>query len=139
MNIALIANELRYTCGVTNHLLHLSKGLSEDSSKKIFIICGGGNGINRFDEINAEVIQNDRFWHKERSYLKYLSAVRFLKSFITDNNIDIVHCHSHYSANIAKSAAENSGIKTIQTNHGLLGAEGRLKHFNADKYIAVNE
>ena len=139
MNILLLANELRYTCGVTNHLLHLTRGLSENDSKKVYLICGGGNGKNRFDNINVEIIQNEGLWHKERTYLRYLSAVRFLKNFITEKNIDLIHSHSHYAANIAKTAAEKSGVITIQTNHGLLGKEGRIKHFNADKYIVINE
>ncbi len=139
MNILLIANELRYTCGVTNHLLHLAGGLSKISANKIYIICGGGNGIERFKEINAETIKNQKFLHEKRTPLNYLSAIRFLKKVIKENKINIIHSHSHYAANIASRAAKNTNVTTIQTNHGLLEEKGRLKHFIADKYIALNE
>lgn len=144
MNILLVANELRYTCGVTNHLLHLSKGLSQrlsnDPSNKIFILCGGGKGIERFSDINTEIINNEKFLHEKRNPINYLLAVRFLKSFASEKKIDIIHSHTHYAANIAARAFKTGNkIKTIQTNHGLLEQKGRLKHFNADKYIAINE
>lgn len=144
MNILLAANELRYTCGVTNHLLHLSKGLSQrlsrEPSNKIFIICGGGNGIERFSDINAEITVNEKFLHEKRNPINYLFAVRFLKSLVKEEKIDIIHSHTHYSANIAVRAAKpGNKIRTVQTNHGLLQQKGRLKHFNAEKYIAINE
>jgi len=139
MNILFITNELRYTCGVTNHILHLTRGLSGNASNKIYIIYGGGNGPERFSEIDTELIENVNFRHKDRSYLKYLAAIRFLGNFIKEKDIDVIHSHTHYAANIAKSAADKSKAITIQTNHGLLANEGRLKHFTADKYIAINE
>jgi glycosyltransferase involved in cell wall biosynthesis len=138
MNILLIANELRHTCGVTNHLLHLSRGLSADPSKKIYIIYGGGNGADRFEDIKAELHKNRNFLHEKRNSVTYLSAINFLKKFIRENKIGLTHSHSHYAANIAQRASGNT-LKTIQTNHGLLENKGRLKHFNTDKYIAVNE
>jgi glycosyltransferase involved in cell wall biosynthesis len=139
MNILLLANELRYTCGVTNHLLHLSKALSSSGEVKLWIICGGGNGINRFSDIDVTIISDERFLHSNRSFTTYVKAINYLVSFTRDNNIDIIHSHYHYGAAIASKAAALTGRITIQTNHGILPAMGRLKHFNADHYIAINE
>lgn len=139
INVLIIANELRYICGVTNHILHLSKGLAESGEVKLFIICGGGNGTNLFKDVNALLTIDKRFFHKGRNITNYFSAITFLAKFIRKNKIDIIHSHSHYAANIAANAVKLSKSKTVQTNHGILKSRGRLKHFNADKYIAINE
>jgi glycosyltransferase involved in cell wall biosynthesis len=139
MNILLLANEIRYTCGVTNHLLHLSAGLSKIPGNKIWLIYGGGGGAERFNRININLVYNSKFLHGERNLSSYTSAIIFLIKFIYKNKIDIIHSHSHYTANIARHASKFTGTKTIQTNHGLLEYSGRLKHFNADYYIAINE
>jgi len=138
MNILLLVNELRYTCGVTNHILHLAKGLSESNGVKLFIICGGGNGIDRFTDINVEIVSDERFLHISRSFSAFIGAINFLVRFTGKNDIDLYHSHSHYAAAIAKRASILTRVKTIQTNHGLLKDKSRLKPFNADHYIAIN-
>lgn len=139
INVLIIANELRHACGVTNHILHLSKGLTESGEIKLYIICGGGNGLEKFKNIKADIIPDRRFYHKGRNFRNYLSAISFLAKFIRKNKIKIIHSHSHYAANIAVNAVKISKAATIQTNHGILQTNGRLKHFTADKYIAINE
>lgn len=138
MNILLLVNELRYTCGVTNHILHLAKGLSESPGVKLYIVCGGGNGIDRFSDIDVEIISDERFLHINRSFSTFIGAINFLVSFTGKNNIDLYHSHTHYAAAIAKRASILTRVKTIQTNHGLLKDKSRLKPFNADHYIAIN-
>jgi glycosyltransferase involved in cell wall biosynthesis len=117
----------------------LSRGLVKHKDIKIFIICGGGNGLERFDDLDVKIMMNKNFLHTRRSYISFLSAVVTLKKFIRDQRIDIIHSHSHYAANIAFKSAKGSGINTIQTNHGILENRGKLNHFSAHKYIAVNE
>lgn len=139
MNILLIVNELNYVCGVTNHILHLSRGLVDSGNINLWIICGGGNGISRFSDINVTIISDDRFLHLNRSFSGFISSINYLVKFIRENKIDIIHSHSHFGAAIGKRASMLTGITTVQTNHGLLRDTGRLKHFNADKYVAINE
>jgi len=139
MNILILANELRYTCGVTNHLLQLTRGLSAAKDVKLWLICGGGNGIDRFKDIDVEIIIDKRFFHGERNISSYTSAIIILTKFIYRNKIDVVHSHSHYTANIARQASHLTGACTVQTNHGLLEKHGLLKHFNAKYYIAIND
>jgi glycosyltransferase involved in cell wall biosynthesis len=139
MNLLILANELRYTCGVTNHLLHLTDRLSRNKNNNIFIITGGGNGIDRFDNLNVKVLEDKNFLHESRSPLNYLSAVNVLAKFIKQNSIDIAHSHSHYAANIATLSSKLKQIPRIQTNHGLLEDTGKLKHFTADKYVTINQ
>jgi glycosyltransferase involved in cell wall biosynthesis len=139
MNILFLTNELRYTCGVTNHLLHLAGELAKNSKHKIFIITGGGNGIDRFDDINIKILEDKRFLHENRNSVNYLSAVNILSKFIRQNKIDILHSHSHYAANIAAMVTKLRKIPKVQTNHGILEEKGKLNHFSADKYVAINE
>lgn len=139
MNILILANELRYACGVTNHLLHLTEGMSKSSDTNLWLIYGGGNGAERFKNININLLNNGKFLHSDRNISSYTSAIIFLVKFIYKNKIDIIHSHSHYAANIARHAAKFTGTKTVQTNHGLLERSGKLKHFNADHIIAINE
>jgi glycosyltransferase involved in cell wall biosynthesis len=139
MNILLLANELRYTCGVTNHLLHLSRGLMQSGKLKLWILCGGGNGINRFSDIDVNIISDERFLHINRSFSGFISALNYLTRFVRKNEIDVLHSHYHYGAAIARRASQLTRRTTIQTNHGILADNGKLKHFNADKYIAINE
>ncbi|MBE2228169.1 MAG: glycosyltransferase family 4 protein [Ignavibacteria bacterium] len=139
MNILLLVNELRSTCGVTNHILHLSRGLVQTGNVNLWIICGGGNGINRFSDINVNIISDERFLHLTRTFSGYISAINFLVKFTRQNEIDVLHSHYHYGAAIARRASQFTSGRTVQTNHGILEAIGRLKHFNADKYAAINE
>lgn len=139
MNILFLVNELRYTCGVTNHILHLSKGLVDTGDVKLWIICGGGNGINRFAGIDVTIISDERFLHINRGFSGFISAINYLVKFIRENKIIVIHSHYHYGAAIAHRASQLTGKTTVQTNHGILPDMGRLKHFNADKYVAINE
>lgn len=139
MNILLLANELRYTCGVTNHLLHLSRGLTSTGKVKLWIICGGGNGINRFSDIDVNIISDERFLHVNRSFSGFISAINYLTRFVRNNDIEILHSHYHYGAAAARRASQLTRRPTVQTNHGILQDMGRLKHFNAEKYVAINE
>jgi len=139
MNILLLVNELRYTCGVTNHILHLSRGLVQTGEVNLRIICGGGNGINRFSDINVNIISDERFLHLTRTFSGFISSINFLVKFLRQNKIDVIHSHYHYGAAIARRASQLTSKTTVQTNHGILKEIGKLKHFNADKYIAINE
>ena len=139
MNVLMITNELNYSCGVTNHLLHLAKGLVNSGSVNLWIICGGGNGINRFADINVTIISDERFLHINRSFSGFISVINYLVKFVRKNEIDVIHSHSHYGAAIAKRASTLTRKTTVQTNHGILPEMGRLKHFNADRYVAINE
>src|SRR4030095_11535572 len=139
MNILLMVNELRYTCGVTNHVIHLSGGLQKTGKVKLWIVCGGGNGLDRFKGLKINITEDKKYLHNKRNIANYASAINKLAKFILENKIDIVHSHSHYAANIAKQASGFANVRLIQTNHGILQDKSRLKHFNAEKYIAINE
>jgi glycosyltransferase involved in cell wall biosynthesis len=139
MNILYLTEDLNIASGVTTHLLNLTNGLGKFQDYDIFIICGASDGLERFKNINAQIVINKNFLHKKRSYSNYLKALIFLIRFIRRNEIDVVHSHTHYAANLANHASRYCKIKTIQTNHGILETKGRIKHFAGEKIIAINE
>ena len=139
MKILFLTDNLNYTSGVTTQLLNLTEGLSKEKDIKLFIICGEANGFALFKNINVNIYINKNFLHKRRSYLNYLKALMYLVRFVKHNEIDIIHSHTHYAANLAYYASKYSKVKTIQTNHGLLQKRGKLRHFNGGKLIAINE
>lgn len=139
MNILFLTYELNYSSGVTAHILNLTNGLAKAGDVNVYIICGGGNGIEKFKDTDADISVNNIFLHKNRSYLNYARALYYLVKFVKKNKIDIIHSHTHYAANLAYGASKFCNVKTVQTNHGLLETKGKLPLFRADKIIAIDE
>ncbi len=138
MKILILTSELKNTCGVSNHLYNLCIGLKKNSID-ITIACPGGESIKRFTDLGVNVCTIPQLMHEKRNILNYINAYFKLFYLIRKNNYNIVHSHNHYCANIAKNVCRLTGIKTIQSNHGILPKIGRLKHFAADYYVAVND
>jgi glycosyltransferase involved in cell wall biosynthesis len=138
MNILFLTNELNYTDGVSAHLYYLIKNLLKHADLNLHLICGGGDALEKFRDLKIEIISERIFNHKYRSTGNFIGAFNFTRKFVRSNNIELVHSHNHYAANIANYVSKFSDIITFQTNHGIIPDKGRLKHFSADKYIVVN-
>ncbi len=138
MKILFIVNELLYTCGVSNHVYNLLYGIKEHKNIEIIILCGGGNAIDKYRKLGYKVIVEKEIRHEGRSVLKYIIGLMKLYKIIKKHQIDIVHSHHHYAANMADKTARFCGIKTVMTNHALLPDIGRLSHFAANYVIVLN-
>ncbi|MEO8664339.1 MAG: glycosyltransferase family 4 protein [Ignavibacteria bacterium] len=138
-NLLLITGDLNFTNGVTTHLFNLIIELEKHKEINITLLCTGGDSIERFKALKISIIQDDNFEHDKRNVKNFYIAVKSLIKIIRKNKIDIVHSHNHYAANISHYASRLTGVKTIQTNHGLIPEGGILKHFKAHKIITVNE
>ncbi|NUN10347.1 MAG: glycosyltransferase family 4 protein [Ignavibacteriaceae bacterium] len=86
-----------------------------------------------------DIFVYDYFKHENRSIGNFVKSVWKTFSICKRNKINIIHSHSHYAANFAHLASRLLGIKTIQSIHGIIPVTGRLPHYKADKFIAVNE
>lgn len=139
MNILFLTNQLRYTDGVSAHLYYLLKQLNSYKDINVFLMCGKEDSAEKFRKVKINLIVNRFIDHDIRNIGNYTSAVYSVYRFCREKSINIIHSHNHYSASIAKRVSGFTNAVTIQTNHGIIPAEGRLKHFNADHYIAVNE
>ncbi len=140
MRILFLVNELLTVCGVTKHFYHLINGLKTQFPRNDYhIICGGGNNIQKFENLGINVILDENILHQERSIKGYFSCIKSIHSFVRKNNIQLIHSHHHYSASIANYVSKITNVKTILTNHGILPQVGILNHFEADHIIAVNK
>jgi len=105
----------------------------------VFLMYGEGDAADKFNNENINLKHERKLDHSVRSISNYSSAIYTVYRFCRKNKINIIHSHNHYSSSIAKHASVFLNIKTVQTNHGIIPGEGRLNHFNADFYIAVND
>ena len=139
MNILFLADEIKYTSGVTTHLYNLISGLKNYPANNYFLICGCISAQDKFNILNIPVIANPNFSHAHRNIRNFFGALIFLRQYCKNNDINIIHSHTHYTANIAFHTSYTVNVKTVQTNHGILAQDGKLNHFKAHKYIAINE
>ena len=139
MNILFLTDEIRATSGVTTHIHNLLEALSRRQGNHYYLICGSLTDKDKFTDLNVQVIENPDFKHENRSLRHFFKALIFLRQFCRKNKIDIIHSHTHYAANIAYHTSYTVNVATIQTNHGILHDSGRLDHFKARQYVAIND
>lgn len=63
----------------------------------------------------------------KRSLKQRLHNVRFIKKFIRQNKIDIIHAHSRAASWVAHYAVKNTHIPMLSTAHGILHKQGHMK------------
>lgn len=139
INLLILTDELNYTDGVTSHLYYLLTELSRGKEISIFLMCSGGDSVEKFENSGIKVFEDGNLSHKRRSIKNFSKIILKLIKFSRVNKINIIHSHNHYAANIANCVSKFTNIKTVQTIHGLIAEGGMLKHFKADKYVAVSE
>jgi glycosyltransferase involved in cell wall biosynthesis len=139
MNILYLTNELNHADGVSAHLYNLINELKRNYRINISIICGGGNATDKFKNTGSDVIENQIFNHSARSLKNFASAILYMYKISGSKKIDIIHSHNHYATNIAYRSSKFSGVKTVQTVHGILPDTGRLKLLAGNNFIAVND
>ncbi|MDR3610711.1 MAG: glycosyltransferase family 4 protein [Ignavibacteriaceae bacterium] len=128
-----------YVSGVSKHLFYLLSELSKDEAYNIILVCPGGDFIDEFKKLKITVIEIEEISHQKRSYLNFLKSVLSIYSIVKKNKIEIIHSHTHYSANIAWWVSKITKCITIQTIHGVIPSGGRFPHFIADYFIIVNK
>ena len=139
MNILHVTNKLNHADGVSAHLYNLANELNRNYNMKAGIICSGGDAVNKFTDAGIEIIENKNLNHSTRSMKNFASAVIFLYKTAKSNNINILHSHNHYAANISFKSSKFSGVRTIQTIHGIIPDCGRLSHHPGENFVAVND
>ena len=139
MNILHVTNKLNHADGVSAHLYNLANELKRNYNVKAVIICSGGDAVNKFTDAGIEIIENKNLNHSTRSIKNFASAIIFLYKIAKSNKINILHSHNHYAANISFKSSKFSGVKTIQTVHGIIPETGRLGHHPGENFVAVND
>ena len=139
MNILFLTDDVLYVSGVSKHLYYLLKEFSQDENFNIFLGCSGGDFVDEFKKLRITVIVKKEISHNERSLLNIIKSVWFIYNLVNKQKIQIIHSHSHYTANIAWWISKLTKSITIQTIHGIQPPGGRLTHFIADYFISVNK
>jgi L-malate glycosyltransferase len=139
MNSLYLIGELSNSDGVSSHCYNLLSALIADKKMKIYVICSGGDAIDKFRNLGIKVFIYKTFSFQKRSYSNYLFSCILLFKFVLKEKIDIIHSHNHYMASIAFRVSKISKVKTVQTNHGLFPEVGRLNHYSAHFLIVVND
>jgi glycosyltransferase involved in cell wall biosynthesis len=139
MNILFLTDSVIYVSGVSKHLYYFLNELSKDENYNILLVCPGGDFIDEFKKLNIKVIVCNEISHNNRSFVNILKSIWLIYNLVIKNKIQIIHSHTHYTANIAWWTSKLTKIITIQTIHGIQLPGGRLPHFIADYFIAVNK
>lgn len=134
-----ITNELNHSDGVSSHLYNLINELKRSYSISSSILCGGGNAVGKFKDAGSDVYENNILKHSERTMKNFTSAILYVYKYSQNKKSEIIHSHNHYASNIAYRSSKLSGIKTLQTVHGIIPDTGRLSHFSGNNFIAVND
>jgi glycosyltransferase involved in cell wall biosynthesis len=140
MKILFLVNQLLTVCGVSKHFYYLLSGLKEYyPGNEYFVICGGGDAIERFKRLGVPIFVNENIKHETRSIYGYLKGIYDIYKFVKINKIDIIHSHHHYAGNISNIVCKILGKKNIFTNHGIIPKLGILNYFPSNNIISVNE
>ena len=145
MNILFLTDDVIYVSGVSKHLYYLLKEFSKDEKYNIFLVCPGGDFVDEFKKLGITVIVKKETSHNKRSYLNILKSVWFIYNLVNKKKIQIIHSHTHYSANIAWWTSKLTKSITIQTIHGIIhpwwktsAFYCRLFHFSKSKYYKLS-
>jgi glycosyltransferase involved in cell wall biosynthesis len=140
IRVAILTNSLNYTDGVSNHIHDLMQGFRQLSAEIEFcIITAENNAADKFSKLGIEIIVWPEFRHSKRSVLNFAKSAYKLLRFVQDRQINILHSHNHYHANIAAACQFLVNVSTVQTNHGIIPQGGLLPHLTADRYIIINK
>ncbi len=138
MNIVHIVNSISDSDGVSSHVLQLMKSIDKTKAKQ-FLFSGQIVSSEKFIAEGIEVVELVEFLHSRRSIVNFASAIKRLHKISRQLSADVIHSHSHYAANIAWYLSRLTGIRTVQTLHGIIPENGKLGHFKAHKFICVSE
>lgn len=137
--VFILANKLDITCGISSHLYYLLKEMGDYAKSTVVLISGGGNANHRYENLVFRMIQEPSVRHETRNYFSYARGIFIIRKLIKEYQPAVIHAHHFYAANIARHASIGIPVRLIQSVHALIPDAGKLPHFNADLYIAVNE
>ncbi len=138
MNVIHIVNSISDSDGVSSHVLQLMKSIDKTKAKQ-FLFCGQIISSDKFKAEGIEVVEHAEFLHSGRGIGNFAAAIKSLHTLCRKLGVTVIHSHSHYAANIAWYLSKLTGVRTVQTLHGIISETGKLGHFKAHKFICVSE
>ena len=132
MNILHLHTGLNITCGISKTIYLVSKYLNDDF--RHIIIAENGDAKDKFEDAGLKVnilnLSRKNFYNKLKIYF-------FLKKYVKDNNIHIIHSHHRYFDLISFLIRKTLPVKTITSVQSKVTGKKYLS-YKADKLIAVS-
>lgn len=123
---------LDLSCGVTRTISELTKNLSDEFEQ--YVLCLGGNGIERFKQFNFNPVV---LGIKNHSFVSPLKIFPSIISFCKRNKIDIIHSHHRYFDFLAYPISKILNIKTVTSVHSKVF--DKKKHsYKSERLIACS-
>ena len=110
MNVLHLVPDFNYTDGRSYYVYLLSKYLKR-AGVKVIVCTNGGDAIERFNELNVEVLINPNLTNK----FSILGSVQYLSEIIRSHKIQIMHSHHRYLELLAVMSSKNQNVHTVST------------------------
>lgn len=138
MKILLIGNEIRYTCGVTSHILSLIS-VFRTNNIDFEMICGGGNRVDDFRKNGITVHSYDFIKHQNRSVFDFFRSLFQVAIIIFKFKPNIIHTHHHYQSYIVRLISFLYSVPVLQSNHGLIPNVTMIPTFSGHYFTVLNQ
>jgi len=122
--------------GVTRYITTLFKLFNKDKEFRFHLIINSGDALSLIQDLNYKVTVFP-FKVGYKGAFTFLSALRFIEEYCSENKINIIHTHHRYPELIASYISKKNKIKTISTVHSIVSGFKTLS-FRSDKIIAVS-
>ena len=122
--------------GAQKHVFLLTKSLIERGYEVDVIAQGGGDLVNKIEEVGGTFINNP-YMVRDINPVMDIKNILYLKKLFKERKYDIVHCHSSKGGLVGRIGARFAGVKSIiYTAHGFVFNEpmGKIKR---KIYIAI--
>ncbi len=128
-NILHLHPHLNIDCGITEIIYQIT---SDSENNSHFVLTFGGSAINKFQKKNINVSQ---IGDGSSSKQKVITNFSFIRNFIRENRINIIHSHHRYFDLLAYFLSGNQKIKTITSVQSIV-KHWKFLSYKADILIA---
>lgn len=133
INILHLQPQLNITCGISKTIYLLVKNISSDFENTV--ACFGGDGFDRFNEINInpKIISPD-----SHSFIAF--PIHFFKilSIVRENRIDIIHSYHRYFDLLSFIISKITKVKTVTSVQSKVYKKNNLS-YKADIKITCSK
>ncbi len=135
INILILTTDFNYCCGRSNHIYSLIKYYKRNNFN-VHFIGNRGDAFERLHKAGIIYLQKKYFFSKPLIFKNLF----FLKNYVKNNKIDIIHSHHRVPAIMVWLVKKIYRINVInlQTEHSILKKKYFL-NYHSDKIIAVND
>ncbi|HEY5534866.1 MAG TPA: glycosyltransferase family 4 protein [Ignavibacteria bacterium] len=107
MKVLHLHPRLNIDCGITEIIYQIA---SDSTNNRNFVLTFGGSALNKFKKKNIKAAQ---IGDGSSSKQNIIANINFIKNFIKENSINIIHSHHRYFDILAYILSRNQNIKTV--------------------------